>query len=194
MDMDKLYYRYWGKANSKEQGGETYHLLAYHCLDVAAVAARWWDESSSLRHSFCHSSPLLETENRAWLLFFIALHDLGKFDLRFQSKSIVSWQDLNPDDSVERYPSGVGFDHGGAGLYWFREDFRTESDDDWFFDDEHPLASCFPWVAAVTGHHGYVQQADQLMGDDPYLMPPLEMRGLSDRDKQARELWINTLV
>lgn len=27
-------YRYWGKA---EKDGEGYHLLAYHCLDVAAA-------------------------------------------------------------------------------------------------------------------------------------------------------------
>lgn len=30
-----LYYKYWGKA--KQEGGErsAYHLLPYHCLDVA---------------------------------------------------------------------------------------------------------------------------------------------------------------
>lgn len=31
---DKRYYKYWGKAG-KEDG--SYHLLPYHCLDVAAV-------------------------------------------------------------------------------------------------------------------------------------------------------------
>ncbi len=30
----KSCYRYWGKA---EKDGEGYHLLPYHCLDVAAV-------------------------------------------------------------------------------------------------------------------------------------------------------------
>jgi CRISPR-associated endonuclease/helicase Cas3 len=29
----KSYYRYWGKA---EKDGLGYHLLLYHCLDVAA--------------------------------------------------------------------------------------------------------------------------------------------------------------
>lgn len=28
------YFRYWGKA---EKDGTAYHLLPYHCLDVAAV-------------------------------------------------------------------------------------------------------------------------------------------------------------
>ncbi|MBI5641767.1 MAG: hypothetical protein HZA17_15230 [Nitrospirae bacterium] len=31
------YFRYWGKA---EKEGPMYHLLPYHCLDVAAVGAR----------------------------------------------------------------------------------------------------------------------------------------------------------
>ena len=32
------YFRYWGKA---ERDGERYHLLPYHCLDVAAVTGYW---------------------------------------------------------------------------------------------------------------------------------------------------------
>ena len=29
-----------------------YHLLPYHCLDVAAVVAAWWDSSPTIRRSF----------------------------------------------------------------------------------------------------------------------------------------------
>jgi len=32
--MAESYYRYWGK---EEKDGQGYHLLPYHCLDVAAV-------------------------------------------------------------------------------------------------------------------------------------------------------------
>ncbi|MBN1577058.1 MAG: hypothetical protein JW913_10925 [Chitinispirillaceae bacterium] len=33
-----LYYKYWGKARKRVDGaGYDYHLLVYHCLDVAAV-------------------------------------------------------------------------------------------------------------------------------------------------------------
>ncbi|MBU2103269.1 MAG: hypothetical protein KKF80_07710 [Candidatus Omnitrophica bacterium] len=38
------YFKYWGKARKKEDGRWDYHLLPYHCLDVAAVEAivsRW---------------------------------------------------------------------------------------------------------------------------------------------------------
>ena len=33
-------YKYWGKACSGEVGVPEYHLLVYHCLDVAAVGQR----------------------------------------------------------------------------------------------------------------------------------------------------------
>jgi len=34
------YFKYWGKAEKAEEGKPArYHLLPYHCLDVAAVAA-----------------------------------------------------------------------------------------------------------------------------------------------------------
>lgn len=33
-DSIPTYFRYWGKA---EKDGDRYHLLPYHCLDVAAV-------------------------------------------------------------------------------------------------------------------------------------------------------------
>jgi len=31
------YYRYWGKAKAADDSGPDFHLLSYHCLDVAAV-------------------------------------------------------------------------------------------------------------------------------------------------------------
>lgn len=69
-----LYFRYWGKAG---KDGDSYHLLPYHCLDVAAAGAVWWEQSSVIRRSFCsHASLSSDDQVRAWLLFFMALHDL----------------------------------------------------------------------------------------------------------------------
>ncbi|HEX2955537.1 MAG TPA: HD domain-containing protein, partial [Chitinispirillaceae bacterium] len=31
------YYQYWGKARKRDDETYDYHLLVYHCLDVAAV-------------------------------------------------------------------------------------------------------------------------------------------------------------
>jgi hypothetical protein len=37
-ESGKPYFKYWGKARKREDGsGYDYHLLPYHCLDVAAV-------------------------------------------------------------------------------------------------------------------------------------------------------------
>ncbi len=37
MSDTALYYKYWGKAKPEAGDGPAYHLLPYHCLDVAAV-------------------------------------------------------------------------------------------------------------------------------------------------------------
>jgi len=34
---DNTYFKYWGKARKAGEDGSPYHLLPYHCLDVAAV-------------------------------------------------------------------------------------------------------------------------------------------------------------
>jgi CRISPR-associated endonuclease/helicase Cas3 len=34
---EDIIYRYWGKARPDEGKDPVYHLLPYHCLDVAAV-------------------------------------------------------------------------------------------------------------------------------------------------------------
>jgi CRISPR-associated endonuclease/helicase Cas3 len=42
MQMDRTsYYQYWGKARKTADGKWEYHLLPYHCLDVAAVGIAW---------------------------------------------------------------------------------------------------------------------------------------------------------
>ncbi|MES9940168.1 MAG: HD domain-containing protein [Candidatus Thiodiazotropha sp. 6PLUC2] len=33
MEQTKQYFKYWGKASRED---DSYHLLPYHCLDVAA--------------------------------------------------------------------------------------------------------------------------------------------------------------
>ncbi|MGB1008258.1 MAG: HD domain-containing protein, partial [Thiolinea sp.] len=36
-EAEVFYFRYWGKAKPCAEGGQPYHLLVYHSLDVAAV-------------------------------------------------------------------------------------------------------------------------------------------------------------
>lgn len=185
-------YRYWGKANRGIANvPPAFHLLPYHCLDVAAVAAYWWDHAPALRNRFSQGES--EAEYRGWLLFFIALHDLGKWDVRFQAKCWSVWEALN---SVPSGKNAIGkrWDHGQGGLYWFKQDFDQDTDYDSAFitHSVHPKEKWFPWMEAVAGHHGYIHQHINLTASDLALNVQLKPQG--ERDKQARLAWFDALA
>ena len=74
------FFNYWGKARKPdvpeiERNEKRCHLLAYHCLDVAAVALQWWNGSANIRRIFSCQTGLSEQHTQAWLLFFIARRD-----------------------------------------------------------------------------------------------------------------------
>ncbi len=186
-------FNYWGK--TAEDG--SYHLLPYHCLDVAAMVAVWWDSSATIRRSFCRNCD--EKQIRAWLLFFCALHDYGKFDLRFQLKA-PAFKSLYP------YPAGTlpsekeikGYWHGEAGLYWFRKDYIqlfgcADSGGGLFFDEVEPeqWISWKPWIEAVTGHHGHLKNADYAISAE--FSSTVDSR-YRDVDLSARVAWQNVLA
>ena len=86
-------YNYWGKTDDNNN----YHLLVYHCLDVAAVAEAYLNEHPELLHTMARGLGLEIPQAQALILLFIALHDLGKFSVCFQSKNPVVLNKLNPD-------------------------------------------------------------------------------------------------
>jgi len=47
--MTSTYLRYWGKARPIGSSGADYHLLPYHCLDVAAVGFTLLKRAPALR-------------------------------------------------------------------------------------------------------------------------------------------------
>lgn len=61
-----------------------------------------------------------------------------------------------------------------------------------FFDAApHPYESRFPWVEAVTGHHGFIlHSCDQ---DKSRWEMPASLASYAAQDKQAREEWISVL-
>ena len=76
------YFHYWGKA---ERGGDRFHLLPYHCLDVAAVGHSLLAQDASLCRKFEAITGLDDALCHRWLILFLALHDLGKFSESFQN-------------------------------------------------------------------------------------------------------------
>lgn len=149
---------YWGKANPDYPGEQTWHPLTYHMLDVAAVAAAWWDACPALRGRFLAAFPnMSEQALRAWGLFFVALHDLGKADIRFQLKApealATAWRMIVKGDDHEIPQQEISsFDHGHAGIAWAAQEYEA-----WLGtrDLDHAIWSRWDnWLVAVTGHHG----------------------------------------
>jgi len=91
---------YWGKADPNYAGKPKWHPLGYHSIDVAAVAGAWWDASPVIRRIFLAAFNCPQwavSQLGAWVLFFVALHDIGKMDVRFQLKALdarhsVTWR------------------------------------------------------------------------------------------------------
>lgn len=192
VSRDTILHHYWGKADPNYVGEPKWHPLAYHSLDVAAVAACWWDENPALRERFrlafaCADADM--TRLRAWVLFFVALHDLGKFDVRFQLKAIealtAAWRALAQRRDHEISKDEIShFDHGRAGMQWAHEEFAA-----WITIDPQATWACWSnWLAAVTGHHGDYSNLggshiDTVEADDSII----------EHDRHARHAWISAL-
>lgn len=188
------YYRYWGKA-SRDKEEMNYHLLVYHSLDVAAVGSVWLDQDQALRSRI--SSALGMNANAhelpGLISFFLALHDFGKFDIRFQAQvpEVLgkAWTDLNLTDMAHLSSADISsynyrHGHGKAGYDVFVKFYDEllgirEKDDD-------ILDLWKPWVAAVTGHHGVIPSSADWM-------KPFVEKLVIDHDKQARREWFDAL-
>jgi CRISPR-associated endonuclease/helicase Cas3 len=206
MSDQSSYFKCWGKAD--RQNPQRYHLLPYHCLDVAAVASVWWESSPSIRNAFLCPDNQNQDHLKAWALFFIALHDIGKFDLRFQRKAPHIWcllQDSQKKSHLSKNDS-LKYFHGPAGLFWLCLEFdeivtgkKQESlfDDEDLFDfqeatsDKSDLWPTWqPWIEAVTGHHGHMVSAEN---NSTYRLPSDCPQEYQEQDRIARLDWIRQL-
>ena len=84
------------------------------------------------------------------------MHDIGKFDVRFQLKApdalAAAWRTLTKEDHGLSNISITGFNHGLAGIAWANREYRQ-----WLNLDDHKREKWErwkPWLSAVTGHHG----------------------------------------
>jgi len=186
------YFRYWGKAKKAEEDElvAPYHLLPYHCLDVAAIADVWWEKCTSIQQSFVEAAGMPQQQSKAWVLFFIALHDYGKLDMRFQLKAPKTVECCHPEfDRELTNIDGVttkGYLHGPVGLSLFLHDFRPIMG--W---DESEQEIWQSWLAMVTGHHGVIP-----CGVDS--QPEMDDRFQADisiitHDRTARIEWVYAL-
>ncbi len=158
--MNPRFYKYWGKANKEE----AYHLLPYHCLDVAAVGDVLFRENPGLMSRF---SGLMNIENELFkplFLFFLTIHDLGKFADSFQGQIPNVYSKMNPGKTAKVY----NIRHDSLGFMLWNKEFLTKSgrgkiggkliESNFFHLKSSPnrkikdILCCF--IAITTGHHG----------------------------------------
>lgn len=146
------YFRYWGKAKKDaSQPGADYHLLVYHCLDVAAVGIEYLSQHHSLTQFFCQQLDCQKEDWLNWAGFWLAMHDLGKFSEAFQSQKAELFELLQGrEPNLEKMYSER---HDTLGQwYWNDRLLQSVLDDGWFVDGIEGALDC--WMRAVTGHHG----------------------------------------
>lgn len=81
------YYKYWGKTKKRDDGETDYHLLVYHCLDVAAVGRVLLDDNPNLLNCFLTIQENYGIDIQTIILLLLCIHDFGKFSKTFQSQS-----------------------------------------------------------------------------------------------------------
>ncbi|NLN59711.1 MAG: CRISPR-associated helicase Cas3' [Deltaproteobacteria bacterium] len=150
MDKDTTYYKYWGKT---EKDGSRYHLLPYHCLDVAAVGYTLLKNNPALRQKFTVLLGLEETVCIPLLVISLALHDIGKYSHTFQN--------LRPDilEQLQNiaYNKIYTVRHDSLGNLLLKASFETENirfpeQFNISFDEWQDVI--MPLLRAFTGHHG----------------------------------------
>lgn len=133
----------WAKSAKEERGQVIpWHPLWCHLLDVAAVG-------QALLPRFGSVLPLPEP----WLLFLLALHDIGKADAEFQNKDEQQAQrlrDTGLSDAVLPLLA-TKFRHEARSAEWLLQSLRTR----WGWGREAAIVVS----QAITGHHGNFQAA-----------------------------------
>ncbi len=149
---NKPYYRYWGKAKPGNDDIQPYHLLVYHCLDVAAVGYRLLTKHDSLRLRLSDSLGLSEDILTGWMIFFLAVHDIGKFSEAFQRLLPSLHQKLQGEQGFRDY----SLRHDSLGFIVWKELWKKFSLHEIFglAPKSRALHIFNQWVQIVTGHHG----------------------------------------
>ena len=163
-DHSENYFHYWGKAAPliDSTNERSYHLLAYHCLDVAAVGQQLlFHDPNLLRKIIPHDVFTDDPDREQWCIgvitFLLALHDIGKFSDRFQNLIPELMKELKGYTHDRRYT----IRHTEMGQFIFDKVlWKTIWAQNWFGLDTQEDSTDWKdiwgmWISAVTGHHGY---------------------------------------
>ncbi len=149
----KSYYRYWGKA---EKNGPGFHLLPYHCLDVAAVGWLLLDPQKPLCKRLANQLGVSPSWLKRWFVFCLSLHDVGKFATAFQGVVPIRSSTLVPSNPQMPYTER----HDTLGFVLWQDvlvDQWLSSNglNDVARSEQAKIRRTIdPWMEIVTGHHG----------------------------------------
>ncbi len=162
------YYQYWGKASRESSA---YHLLPYHCLDVAAVGYQLLIQSPSLLQHLAKLTGMEKSQLIKWMTFFLVLHDLGKFSISFQNLRSDILLKLQQKESQKAYIKR----HDTLGYFFWQRVLKQYLSDQGVLDiasgrRRSATEETFDfWMLAVTGHHGQPpENIDGIVLDDMF--------------------------
>ncbi|AFJ48141.1 CRISPR-associated helicase/endonuclease Cas3 [Shimwellia blattae] len=156
-DADFLHY--WGKTNRTpdDKHSAPYHLLAWHCLDVAACGHYMVRNNLFQAREMLAACGLTGQDAENWIIWLLACHDIGKFARGFQRYAAFPGTPLVPPlagvAAMER--------HDSLGFYLWQTLFSA-----WCNQENQLLADSAPenrrryksalttWMQIATGHHG----------------------------------------
>lgn len=150
-------YKNWGKSDSTNDPDDNhYHLLVYHCLDVAASGNLLLRKDPLILEKFKEHLPMDDEQIISLVSFYLAIHDIGKFSERFQNLQPELLVYLRSHNSTRSY----SLRHDSMGFYLWKILWEKIWDENWLcldknsFDlyDWNDIIS--PWITSTTGHHG----------------------------------------
>ena len=146
--MAESYFFYWGKASSQDKEGDAYHLLPFHALDVAACARKLLDLPHFSLRLLAEELGWPQRQVEALFVFFMALHDQGKFARAFQGVLPEPIPGLAPPNSAKSYEPC----HDTLGWWLWMELVDTEAVPEGIPSPDHGFWEI--WMRATAGHHG----------------------------------------
>lgn len=191
------FFDYWGKAGECDQA-EPYHLLAFHCLDVAAVGEELLLQGPGLLSKLEGLAGIGAESLRRFLPFLLALHDLGKFAEPFQDQRSELVEKLQGKRQV--LPYRTRHDTLGYLLWRAWAGRRCDPREAGLVEELLPIVAAGEavarsdldyvlqsWMAAVLGHHGRPPEDGQLGPDTFQAHPALPLaRSRADAAAFAR--------
>ncbi|WP_158781810.1 CRISPR-associated helicase Cas3' [Pantoea sp. BAV 3049] len=152
------FYRYWGKSrNNLTTASAPYHLLAWHCLDVAACGYLMVKENRYGLGDILADLGLTGEDAEQWIGYLFACHDIGKFARGFQQQA------SHPGSPLVLPVNGIIYSvrHDSLGywlwgklfLSWCNEEIDLFSDITPDERDNFGWALDI-WMAISAGHHG----------------------------------------